>query len=131
MARIEIPALYRLDHGSSKWGWHKMSDLIEAVNNLLFYSPLDALGEGEDSFCQTKPDYMRDVRSHELLKRFGHLSKGEVFMWSNGSNIESGKVSDVPYADRGDLFVPARWGLDVISEVKRLIVAASSKADRR
>ena len=35
MARLGIPALYHLDIGSSEWGWHKMSDLVCAVNNWL------------------------------------------------------------------------------------------------
>lgn len=123
MARIEIPALYRLDVGSSKWGWYKMVDLISAVNHILARSPLDQIGSSEkDAFVRTKEKYMYEIMSREMFKRFGRLNKDDIFVLSNGYDLFELTHRDAREAvfDQ-NLYVPAQWGMSVIRKVKRMV----------
>jgi hypothetical protein len=104
MARIEIPALYRLDVGSSTWGWHKMEDLVTAVNGLLDQSPLDPMS------------------LEEIGRTFIHLNKDVLFTWSDDDDVGFAPFEYVQW-DKPNLFVPAQWGMRVISEIKRHIAA--------
>jgi hypothetical protein len=99
MARLEIPALYRLDLGHSGWGWHKMTDLTTAVNNLIERSPLKTL----------TPD--------EIGKKFVHLNREKTFTWSDEQDVDVVWAEEMQWS-KPNLFVPAQWGLRVIDAVK-------------
>jgi len=108
MARLEIPALYRLDIGSNGWGWHKMADLTTAVNTLMersLFSPLNA---------------------EEIGRKFARLNKEALFAWSDGQIIDLVPMEMVPWS-KPDLFVPAEWGIRVIREVKAQIKLTSQE----
>lgn len=130
MVRIEIPALYRLDVGSSKWGWHKMSDLIESVNNLLERASLDNIGHSEThTFCRTKPGYMCGICAYEMIERFAFLNDGKPFVLSNNREVWTTKdPSRMSFDD--NFFVLARWGMRVIIEVKQMIAKESRNTKR-
>lgn len=102
MPRLEIPALYRLDVGSGLWGWHKMSDLATAVNNIIERSALDPLS------------------TEEIGKQFVHLNKEKLFAWSDEKDIDFVSPDEVPWSNP-DLFVPAQWSMNVIKEIRRRI----------
>ncbi len=115
MARLEIPGLYRLDIGSSDWGWHKMEDLRTAVG-LLFERSCNGLPEAlrVDASADGRPT------AKALLQEYGHLNRESVFSWTDEVNIDCVPAKDVP-CHIFNLFVPARWSLDVIDSVKNTI----------
>ena len=115
MARMEIPALYRLDIGSSRWGWHKMEDL-RTVIGLLFERSQNGLPESlrKDASSDERPT------TQALLREFGHLNVETTFGWTDEQDIDFVSVEDVPF-DRPNLFVPAQWSLRTIDAVKNII----------
>lgn len=115
MARLEIPALYRLDIGNSRWGWHKMDDLRTSIG-LLFersqHGLPEALREGASS--DGRPT------AQTLLREYGHLNVEETFGWTDEQDIDFVSVEEVPL-DRPNLFVPAQWSLRTIDAVKNIV----------
>jgi len=115
MARLEIPALYRLEIGNSRWAWHKMDDLRTVVG-LLFERSLDGLPE---SLLEgAKSDGLPTARA--LLREYGQLNTEALFAWSDEQDIDFVPVEEVPF-DRPNLFVPAKWSLRVIEVVKKIV----------
>jgi len=107
MVHLEIPALYRLDVGSSKWGWHKMFDLTSAVNNLLGRSVLNRM------------------TATQIGKEFGYLNiENPGALWcANAGAIDLTDLSKIVWHDEG-LFVPAKWSMRVLEVIKHTIKAA-------
>jgi hypothetical protein len=117
MARMEIPALYRLDLGSSTWGWHKMSDLVIVVDLLVERLPENILPPIKIEAANPTKDCIHRLKGKRLLTLFGSLNREELFGWSDEIEIEFDEIKDVPW-DRPNLFVPAQWSLDVIATIK-------------
>lgn len=119
MARLEIPALYRLDLGSSTWAWYKMSDLVTAVYLLLERLPNELFPELDNLEIDTaRPtrNHIERVKGKRLLKQFGHLHNERRMGWSDEVEIGFDDIDKIPW-DRPNLFVPAEWGLAVIESV--------------
>ena len=104
MARLEIPALYRLDIGSTNWGWHKMEDLTTAINALLARSPLDP------------------ITTEQIGEEYAYFNGVGLFAWSDENDIWFVEPHKVPWL-KENLFVPARWGIRVIEQIKLQIAA--------
>ncbi len=117
MARLEIPALYRLDLGSSMWGWHKMSDLVTAVDLLLECLPEEILPPLEITIPRPTPNYIQRLKGKRLLKQYGHLNSEPRMAWSDEIEISFDDIDKVPW-ERPNLFVPAKWGLAVVATIK-------------
>jgi hypothetical protein len=113
MARIEIPALYRLDIGGSTWGWHKLEDVVAAVNNLL-----------ERSAAVLVRNHTYPMTAQEIVGQLGK-SQQRLLIWTDETDIDTvddhdaKSLQDFPW-DKPNLFVPAGWGMKAITHFKQL-----------
>jgi hypothetical protein len=111
-SKIVMPAIYQFeipDHPQeSKWGWHKVSELVEAIPNIF-------LNQGK---C-------------EIAKDTSLISKWLDNYWPRGYFLcmdDNGKICNwmiysedwfAALARWGECFIPAKIGMNLINAAKR------------
>lgn len=112
-----LPSIYRAEFGMvntlDRWGWHKLSELLDVVNNLL------------------KMQKLPEKTKERLIYDFFHLKKDLSFIWFDGKCAQywSGgkcikyeqimRIREVMDFNNRALYVPAGWGIAVAEAVKR------------
>ena len=110
---VIVPAIHNLDsphHPEQKrWGWHRVSELVEAVNY-----KLNLIGE-------------QPVTPATLYDRYGHLNKfkDSFAIGVTALPTRKGVLGDhshefiTPRVDLGDIeFVPAGWGCEILKSLE-------------
>lgn len=112
-----LPAIYRLKSGSPSslipGGWHRLSELLEAVNNL------------------RREQGLQPMDKWDLVHGFFDLKTGLAFAWFDGQFIMHGQKSEVSEKmsfDNEELFVPAGWGVAVVEATKRGVISVFIKS---
>jgi hypothetical protein len=110
---IVIPAIHNLDNieypEQKGWGWHKVSELVEAVNYHLALQDLSSVTASTIHARFGQLNRMTDsvgIRHSAMPARFG--IKGDDFHEYIRNSIDLTRAT----------FVPARWGLDIIDSIK-------------
>ncbi len=117
---LVMPAVYRFPlsdwNEGMEWGWHRATELLEAVNNNLEIqkSPQMRPEEIVKHFPQVSP-YLKEnnywLTLMHIDERMVHLNGGEAIDWFT-------------QAVSGDYYLPARIGTELIKAVRKLKINA-------
>lgn len=116
--KMVMPPIYRFDFPDEEvvrnWGWHRVTDLIEVVNNIRHLqgkSALPATAIGIE-YENTRPSYFNIVCESSYSNedpKLGSMSapqQGQSFRWLDEAAMQS------------RCFIPAKIGIELIKEVK-------------
>ena len=130
--RIAMPAIYRFTFGGSpeknKWGWHKASELVEAINTIL-------ADRGNDPMTPkmiTQQLSFIDPRTPEVICGENiHVSGGELSIVYENEQLMSSYFSDntdwLTSLVEKNRYLPAKLGMKLIDAVKHPVRAKIAK----
>jgi len=116
--KIVMPAIYRFDTGleneMSGWGWHRATELLEAVNNILLAKGLKPM---HPQHIGEKFPFVNPMLEKNCGSYFTSTLDGKI------SSTSTPKHQWLFWAVTCDTFIPAKIGIALLKAVKSPIVS--------
>jgi len=124
-----MPPIYRFNIGGSekesKWGWHRATELLEAINNLL-----KERGKEEMS-PQLLGETFSFVNPHQTDPSRPYRGESFLVIWQNGQLMSASirpRTNWLESVVEGDHYIPAKVGLSLIEAIKKPFMSKLRRA---
>jgi len=126
-----MPPIYRFSlpdcPQESKWGWHRATELVEAINNILKLEGKEPMSPEQ---INEKYPFIRlnKKRPHPAVWEPKHVKSPVVCLDRSYGGTSVGETKWLATLVDGDFFLPAKLGMSLLDAVKHPILCLVKKA---